>query len=116
MKYMLLLTGDGDVPAFDGLSEAEQAALMERFEQFQTECASRGAEILAGEALTPGETATTIRRSGGQRVVSEGPYAAAYEGLGGFYLLETPSLDLLLELSDFLPPYDMELRPVDQMV
>lgn len=115
MKYMLLLTGDGDVPAWDGLSEAEQAALMERFEQFESDCTARGVEILAGEALKTGDSATTVRRSGGSRVVSEGPYAAAYEGLGGFFLLETPSLDLLLELSDILPPYDMELRPVDSM-
>lgn len=115
MKYLLLLTGDGDVPAWDGLSEAEQAALMERFEQFQVECDARGVEILAGEALKTGESATTVRRSGGARVVSEGPYAAAYEGLGGFFLVETPNLDLLLELSDILPPYDMELRPVDAM-
>ncbi|MFK1433912.1 YciI family protein [Pseudomonas aeruginosa] len=115
MKYMLLLTGDGDVPAWDGLNESEQAALMERFEQFQSECTARGVEILAGEALENGESATTVRRSGGARVISEGPYAAAYEGLGGFFLVETPSLDLLLELSDILPPYDMEFRPVDPM-
>lgn len=115
MKYLLLLTGDGDVPAWDGLSESEQAALFERFEQFQSECATRGVEILAEAALEGGASATTVRRSGGERVISEGPYAAAYEGLGGFYLVETPSLDLLLELSDFLPPYDMELRPVDPM-
>ncbi|MFC4224339.1 YciI family protein [Lysinibacter cavernae] len=115
MKYLLLLTGDGDVPAWDGLSEAEQAALIERFEQFENACATRGVEILAGEALETGESATTVRRSGGARVVSEGPYAAAYEGLGGFFLVETPNLDLLLELSDLLPPYDMELRPVDSM-
>lgn len=89
MKYLLLLTGDGDVPAWDGLSESDQAALFERFEQFQSECAARGVEILAEAALETGASATTVRRSGGARVVSEGPYAAAYEGLGGFYLVET---------------------------
>lgn len=115
MKYMLLLTGDGDVPAWEGLNEEEQAALLERFKQFENECAARGVEILAGEALQPGEAATTVRRSGGARVISEGPYAAAYEGLGGFFLVDTPDLDSLLELSDVLPPYDMELRPVDSM-
>ena len=98
MKYMLLLTGDGDVPAWDGLNEAEQVALMERFEQFGSECAARGVEILAGEALQNGEAATTVRRSGGKRVI-----------------VETPNLDLLLEVSDVLPPYDMEMRPVDSM-
>lgn len=115
MKYLLLLTGDGDVPAWDGLSESEQAALIQRFDEFQKECTAHGVEILAEAALQTGETATTVRRSGGTRLVTEGPYAAAYEGLGGFFLIETPSLELLLQLSDALPPYDMELRPVDPM-
>lgn len=115
MKYLLLLTGDGDVPAWDELNEMEQGALLERFEQFERECAERGVEVLAEAALKGAESATTVRRSNGARVVSEGPYSAAYEGLGGFFLVEAPSLDLLLELSDILPPYDMELRPVDQL-
>lgn len=115
MKYLLMLTGDGDVPAWDQLSESEQAALFERFEQFQAECSAHGIELLAEAALESGAAATTIRRAGGARLVHEGPYAAAYEGLGGFFLVETPSLDALLRASDALPPYDMEFRPVDPL-
>lgn len=116
MKYLLLLTGDGDAPHWASMTEAEQAKLMERFSEFSAACGEReGVEILGGEALLGPDSATTIRRSGGNRTVTEGPYAEAYEGLGGYYLVETPDLDTLLELSDILPPYDMELRPIDAM-
>ena len=116
MQYLLMLTGDGDVPAWSSLTADEQATLMVRFEEFGAACAAaEGVEILAGEALKPGDDATTIRRSGGERTVNEGAYDPAYEGLGGFYLIETPDIDTLIALSDVLPPYDMELRPVDTM-
>lgn len=117
MKYLMILAGDGDVPAWSGLTSEEQQALMQRFDEFGAACeAAEGVQILAAEALQPGDTATTVRRSGGTRTVTEGVYADAYEGLGGFYLFEAPHLDILLELSDVLPPYDMEFRPVDEML
>lgn len=117
MKYLMMLTGDGDVPAWTSLSDEEQQVLMARFDEFGSACAAaQGVEILSAEALQEGASATTIRRSGGKRTVTEGAYADAYEGLGGFYLFEAPNLDILLELSDILPPYDMEFRPVDDTV
>ena len=116
MQYLLMLTGDGDVPAWTSLTEEEQGALIARFEEFDAACAAApGVELIPSGALQPGFTATTIRRSGGTRVVTEGPYADIYEGLGGFYLIDVPDLDTLLALSDTLPPYDMELRPIDAM-
>jgi hypothetical protein len=32
--------------------------------------------------------------------------------MGGFYLVEVPDLDVLVELLGILPPYDMQLTPV----
>lgn len=113
MKYVVLLAGDGDVPPWPELSEEEQGALMERFAEFDEVCAARdGVEILSGEALQDGSAATTLRTRGGELSVTEGPFAEAFEGLGGFYLIETPSLDVLIEVLAALPPYDIELRPV----
>ena len=40
--------------------------------------------------------------------------AEAFEGFGGFYLMEVPNLDVLVDLVKLLPAYDMELRPVDE--
>ena len=71
-----------------------------------------GVEILAGEALAGPEHATTLRTRGGTTTLTEGPYAEAIEAMGGFYLVEAPDLDVLLELLRVLPPYDIQVSPV----
>ncbi|WP_165368652.1 YciI family protein [Serinicoccus sediminis] len=113
MKYVILLMSEGEMPAWSALSEEEQQAGMARFEAFDAACRAReGVEILAGEALGAGDTATTVRTRGGERIVTDGPYAEAVEQLGGFYLLQAPDLDVVLDLLTVLPPYDIQVSPV----
>ena len=112
MKDLVLLIGDGELRAWDSLSDEEQAAGMKKFEDFDAACAARdGVEILSGEALAGPSSATTLRTRGGTLSVTEGPYAEVIEGLGGYYLIETPDLDTLIELLQVLPAYDMQLQP-----
>ncbi|WP_151526981.1 YciI family protein [Serinicoccus kebangsaanensis] len=113
MKYVVLLMADGELPAWSGMSEDEQGAMIEQFGEFDRACQAReGVEILAGEALGAGDTSTSIRTRAGERHVTDGPYAEAVEQLGGFYLLEAPDLDVVLELLTVLPAYDMQVSPV----
>ena len=113
MKYLVLLIGDGEVKPWSEHSEEEQGELMEQFGAFDAACRAReGVEILSGEALGGPEDSTTVRTRGGQVQLTDGPYAEAVEGLGGFYLVEAPDLDILLELLRALPPYDMQVSPV----
>lgn len=117
MKYLVLLAGYGDSPAWAELSEAEQERDMQRFHAFSEACRQRdGVEILAGEALGEGDVATTLRTPrGGEMIVTDGPFAEAAEQIGGFYLIEVPDLDVLIELCRELPPYVIDLRPVVDM-
>lgn len=113
MKYLVLLIGDGDLPAWNTLTPEEQGAAMQRFSDFDAACEAReGVEILAGEALGEGSSSTVMRTRAGKVTLTEGPYAEAVEGLGGFYLMEVPDLDVLVELLAELPPYDIQLSPV----
>ncbi|CAM3489736.1 YciI family protein [Nocardioides zeicaulis] len=112
MKYLVLLIGDGELKPWSEHDPDEQAAVMQRFEAFHAAVAEReGVEILAGEALAGPAHATTVRTRGGTTTLTEGPYAEVIEQMGGFYLVETPDLDVLLELLRLLPPYDMQLSP-----
>lgn len=52
---------------------------------------------VAGDPLEVPETGTTIRIKDGKRGVQDGPYADTKEQLGGFTILELPSLDAALE-------------------
>ena len=71
-----------------------------------------------GEALQPPETATVVRSQGGQRQVQDGPFADAKEQLGGYMVIEAPSLDQALEWAARAPcaaSGGVEVRPIMNM-
>ncbi|NLG20222.1 MAG: hypothetical protein GX555_02165 [Actinomycetales bacterium] len=114
MKFVVLLMSEGEMPAWDQQTPEQQAAAMQRHDDFGAACAAReGVSILTGEALDGAPT--VVRTRGGQRTVTEGPYAEAVEQLGGFYVVETPDLETLLELTEHLPPYDLQLSPIGEV-
>ena len=116
MKYFLLLAGDGNVGAWEQLTPEEQSATFAKFGAFDAACEQMsGVEILAGEALQDGSTATTLLDSGGDLTITDGPFSEATEQIGGFYVIEAPDLDTITDLCRILPSYDIEIRPVVDM-
>ena len=113
MKYLVLLVGDGAEKPWPEQTESEQVAAMAKFGEFDRACRDRdGVELLAGEALDDSAHATVMRTSTDGRVsLTDGPYAEVIEGMGGFYLLEAPDLDVVVELLRVLPPYDIQIHP-----
>jgi len=70
---------------------------------------------VGGEPLDVPETATTVRWRDSKRLIQDGPYACTKEQLGGFTLLELPSLDAALEWAARCPAAAygaVEVRPV----
>ena len=116
MKYFVLLAGYGELPGWEELTPEEQEAQMAALGGFDEACAARpGVEILSAEALGDGSTATTLRTRGGEMTVTDGPFAEAAEQIGGYYLLDAPDLDTVIELCRVLPAYDIDIRPVPDM-
>lgn len=71
--------------------------------------------LVAGEALQPGETATTVRRREDSYILVDGPFAETAEVLIGFYLIDVADLDEALAWAARLPDaahYSVEVRPV----
>jgi len=113
MKYFVLLAGYGEMGPWDDLTPAEQEAGMAKHVAFDEACTERaGVEIVSAEALGGGDSATTLRTRGGELAITDGPFAEAAEQIGGYYVLEAPDLDVVIELCRILPPYDIEIRPV----
>ena len=113
MKYFVLLAGYGEMPGWDELTPEEQEAGMAEHVAFDKACAARpGVEIVNGEALGDGSMATTLRTRGDEMTITDGPFAEAAEQIGGYYLLDAPDLDTVIELCRVLPDYDIEIRPV----
>ena len=112
MKYLVLLIADGAEKPWSEQTEEEQGAAMAKFGAFDAACAARdGVRLLAGEALSGPRDATVMRTTGGKVELTDGPYAEVIEGMGGFYLLEAPDLDVVVELLQVLPPYDIQIHP-----
>ncbi len=113
MKYFVMLAGDGDVGSWNKLSPEQQQAVMGQFAAFDEACEKRsGVELLGGEALEEASMSTTVRTRNGELTVTDGPYTEATEQIGGFYLVDAPELDTMIELCRVLPAYDIEIRPV----
>ena len=113
MRYFVLLAGYGEMPGWDELTPQEQEAGMAKHVAFDEACAARdGAELVGGEALGGGSTATTLRTRGGELAITDGPFAEAAEQIGGYYVLDAPDLDTVVELCRVLPAYDIDIRPV----
>lgn len=118
MRYAALLVGYNDPGrSWATLSDEEQQAEMATHGAFAEAVEGReGCEIVGGEALTGGDSATVLRRVGGEVTLTDGPFAEATEGIGGFYVLEAPDLDVAVELLSILSDYVIEIRPVDVSV
>lgn len=68
-----------------------------------------------GDPLQLPETGTTLRIQDGKRSVQDGPYADTKEQLGGFIILELPSLDAALDWAARCPTASagaVEVRPL----
>ena len=116
MKYFVLLAGYGELPGWDELTAEEQEAQMAQLGAFDEACAARpGVELLGGEPLGDGSTATTLRTRAGEMTITDGPFAEAAEQIGGYYVLDAPDLDTVIELCRTLPAYDIDIRPVPDL-
>ncbi len=70
---------------------------------------------VGGDPLAVPETGTTVRLKEGKRRVQDGPFADTKEQLGGFIILELPSLDAALDWAARCPAASagvVEVRPL----
>jgi len=112
MQYLCLIYESE--AAFDSRSEAEQQAIMADYFTFTNDVQESG-HMVAGDALLPTETATTVRVRDGQVVTTDGPFAETKEQLGGYYLLECKDLDDAITQAAKIPGARhgcVEVRPI----
>jgi len=111
VKYMLLIYGEQ--PEREPTPE-EWAASMPAWEAFGNELRARNAWVDAAP-LAGTSSATTVRIRDGKRLVTDGPFAETKEVLGGYYIIDAPSLDGALEAAAMCPGANggsVEVRPI----
>ncbi|MGH8985583.1 MAG: YciI family protein [Acidimicrobiia bacterium] len=84
--------------------------VVQAHEQLPERLAEQGGREVAGMALEPNETATSIR--GG--LVTDGPFIETKEVLAGIFVIEARDLDHALALAKLTPIVDggVEVRPL----
>ncbi|MBE1487610.1 YciI family protein [Plantactinospora soyae] len=111
-QYLLsIYQPDGDPPPFEVLEP-----IMKNLAALNQEMKSAGAWVFAG-GLHPPSTATVIRVSDGDTLITDGPYVEGKEHLGGFTVVQAPDLDAALvwgrKLAEAIGLLPIEVRPLE---
>jgi hypothetical protein len=118
VNYALLIYGDDS--EWVGLPDEEKAALradeMPQWLSLFEELGKADANV-TGKELDGRRTAKVVRVQGGERVVTDGPFAETKEILGGVFLTDLPDLDEAIRVAALIPTArhgSIEIRPVLQ--
>jgi hypothetical protein len=110
VKYLLLICGDEN-----RLNDGSRTAA---WAEYSNGLVTAG-KMRGGERLRPSASATTVRLNGGERLLSDGPYAETKEQLGGYFVVEASNLDEAVELASTMPHLQdggsVEVRPIWDM-
>ena len=112
MKYLCLIYDEEK--KLEAMSQDEGNAFMGEYFAF-TDGIRKSGHYVAGEALQPIATATTIRIRNGKMATTDGPFAETREQLGGFYLIEARDLNDAIQVAAKIPSArlgSVEVRPV----
>jgi hypothetical protein len=113
MKYLCLIYDEESKMAT--MTEADANAFMGEYFAF-TEGIKKSGHYIAGEALKPVNSATTVRMRNGKMSTTDGPFAETKEQLGGYYLIEARDLNDALQVASRIPSArtgSVEVRPIE---
>ena len=100
MKYLCLIYDEEK--KMESMSKNESDAFMGEYMAF-TDGIKKSGHYVAGEALQPVQTATTVRVRNGKVSTTDGPFAETKEQLGGFYLIEARDLNDAIQVAAKIP-------------
>lgn len=112
MQYILLIYGNE--AAGSSATPEQRGAMMAAYGGFTKGIRDSG-NYVAGDALQPTSTATTVRVREGRTVTTDGPFAETREQLGGYYLVQAADLDEAIAIAARIPGASIgsvEVRPV----
>ena len=109
-QYLLsIYQPDGPIPEPEVLEK-----VMRELQAVNAEMQAAGVWVFA-VGLHPPETATVVKASRGEVLVTDGPFTEGKEHLGGFTVIEVEDLDAALhwarKVATVLDPLSIEVRP-----
>lgn len=112
MQYLLLIYEAEEI--FESKSDDEKREVLAQHQAMQNAMDNAGV-TWTGQPLMPTATAKSVQVKGTQSHVRDGPFAETKEQLGGFYLVDVPTLEDAVKYAAMLPHAvtgTMEVRAV----
>ena len=112
MEFVLLIHGSGD--AYSTLTPAETEKMYAQHYAFMNAVKEAGVEMPYSSELAPPPAARLVKHVGDQLLVTDGPFSETKEQLGGFYVVDVPTIDDAVGWARQIPtlPGDtIEVRP-----
>jgi len=112
MKYLCLIYDEEKKT--NAMSKDERQQMMTDYFAFTEDVRKKG-HYVAGEALHPVNSATTVRVRNGSLLTTDGPFAETTEQLGGFYLIDARDLNEAIQVAGRIPSAkfgSIEVRPI----
>ncbi len=112
MKYLCLIYENEK--NWETMPQSDAEGIMKEYFAF-TEDIRKSGKYVAGEALQPTPTATTVRVRNGKISTTDGPFVETKEQLGGFYLIDAKDLNDAIQVAARIPSARLggiEVRPV----
>jgi len=114
VRYLCLIYDEEK--KWETMSKEQGEALMGEYFAF-TDAIKKSGHHLAGEALQPTHTATTVRVRQGKISTTDGPFAETKEQLGGYYLINAKDLNDAIQIAAKIPSSkigSIEVRPIQE--
>ncbi|MGH8746324.1 MAG: YciI family protein [Burkholderiales bacterium] len=115
MRYMMLMIPKGYQKASpDAMPDAEAVAKMMKY----NEALKQAGALLSLDGLHPPAKAARVSFAGGKPSVTRGPFSAATEAVGGYWLIQASSEDEAIQWASRCPAADgdvIEVRQVFEM-
>ncbi|MHB1167725.1 MAG: YciI family protein [Longimicrobiales bacterium] len=108
MRFMVIIKASEASEA--GVMPSQQ--LFEEMGRFNEELAAAGV-LLAADGLHPSSKGVRVRIDGKKRSVIDGPFAETKELIAGFWIMQTRSLDEVIEWVKRIPNPDNETTEVE---
>jgi hypothetical protein len=112
MQYMMLIYGSEK--GYAAMPPEQLDAAMQAFIAYTMELAASGHMVARGQ-LQDTASATTVRAPQGTVHTTDGPFAETKEQLGGYYVIDVPTLDEAIAWASKCPAVyggAVEIRPL----
>lgn len=107
-KYVVFVIEDE--PVWEAKSDAERQVTFDADYAFGQALEKRGGKVVGGSGLAHTSAWQILHNDGGVTRRTDGPFTESVEQLGGFYIVESPDIEAVIESAEEMMPVHVRLE------